>query len=130
LVIYFAIKPAEQIAQQGVSAAQNLMVSGVDVGKQVTDSVTSLRTTLDGINDVSSAQTALPRLQELTSQINKVAGLADQLTLEQRRLLAGTVDPLMPALTQMFDTVLAIPGVAEVLKPSIDTMKAKLTAIA
>ena len=130
LLIYFAVKPTEQIAQQGMTAAQNLMVSGVDIRKQVTDSVAGLRTTLDGVNDVASAQAALPKLQELTAQINKVGGLTDQFTPEQRKLLAGLVDPLMPTLNQLFDKVLAIPGVAEVLKPSIDALKAKLTAIA
>jgi hypothetical protein len=36
----------------------------------------------------------------------------------------------MPALNQLFDKVLAIPGVAELLKPAIDTLKAKLEALA
>jgi hypothetical protein len=130
LLVYFAVKPEEQIAQQGMTAAQNLMVSGVDLRKQVTDSIASLRTTLDGINDVSSAQTALPKLQELTAQINKVEGLADQLSPEQHKLLTGLVGPLMPTLNQLFDKVLAIPGVAEVLRPSIVALKTKLTAIA
>jgi hypothetical protein len=40
------------------------------------------------------------------------------------------VNPLMAALNQLFDKVLAIPGVAEVLKPTIDALKAKLTALA
>jgi hypothetical protein len=130
LLVYFAVNPAEQVAQQGMTAAQNLMVSGVDLRKQVTDSIASLRTTLDGINDVSSAETALPKLQELTAQINKVEGLADQLSPEQRKLLTGLVGPLMPTLNQLFDKVLAIPGVAEVLSPSIVALKTKLTAIA
>jgi Bacterial protein of unknown function (DUF937) len=130
LLVYFAVKPEEQIAQQGITATQNLMVSGVDLRKQVTDSIASLRTTLDGINDVSSAQTALPKLQEVTAQINKVEGLADQLSPEQRTLLTGLVGPLMPTLNRLFDKVLAIPGVAEVLNPSIVALKAKLTAIA
>ena len=130
LLVYFAVKPEEQIAQQGITATQNLMVSGVDLRKQVTDSIASLRTTLDGINDVSSAETALPKLQELTAQINKVEGLADQLSPEQRKLLTGLVGPLMPTLNQLFDKVLAIPGVAEVLSPSIVALKTKLTSIA
>jgi hypothetical protein len=36
---------------------------------------------------------------------------------------------MMPAFNQLCDRVLAIPGVSQVLKPSVDSLKAKLTAI-
>jgi hypothetical protein len=118
------------VVQQGVTTAQSLMVGGLDIGKQVTDNITSLRTTLDGVTDAASAQTALPKLQEVAAQIDKVDAMIGQLSPEQRKLLAGLVNPLMPTLNQLFDKVLAIPGVAELLKPAIDTVKAKLTALA
>ena len=35
----------------------------------------------------------------------------------------------MPTLNQAFDKVLAIPGVAELLKPTIDALKVKLAAL-
>jgi Bacterial protein of unknown function (DUF937) len=129
LLIYFFVKPAEQLAQQGVTAVQGLTVGGLDIGKQVTDSVTNLRTTLAGITDASSAQMALPKLREVTAQIDKVDGLLGQLSPEQRKVLAGVVNPLMPPLNQLFDKVLAIPGVAELLKPTIDALRAKLAVL-
>ena len=100
------------------------------MGKQVTDSVSSLRTTLGGITDAASAQAALPKLREVTDQIDKVDNLLGQLSPEQRKVLAGMVNPLMPTLNQLFDKVLAIPGVAELLKPTIDALKAKLVLLA
>ena len=45
------------------------------------------------------------------------------------KVLAGIVSPLMPTLYQLFDKVLAIPGVNEVLKPTIDLLKTKLTLL-
>ena len=113
-----------------MNQAQNLVVGGLDIGKQITSSIASVRTTLDGVSDVASAQTARPKLQEITAQIDKVSGAVGQLSADQRKLLAGLINPLMPAFNQMCDKVLAIPGVAEVLKPSVDTLKAKLTALA
>ena len=130
LLIYLFARPTEQAVQQGVSTAQSLTVGGLDVGKQVTDSVTSLRTTLGGITDGASAQAALPKLQEVSAQINKVDDLLAQLSPEQRKVLAGIVNPLMPTLNQLFDKVLAIPGVAELLKPTIDALKVKLVMLA
>jgi|SRR5208337_3567341 len=129
LLIYLFARPAEQVVQQGVTTAQSLMVGGLDIGKQVTDSINSLRTTLDGVTDAASAQAALPKLRDVTAQIDKVDGLIGQLSSEQRKLLAGLVNPVMPTLNQLFDKVLAIPGVAELLKPAIDTLKAKLAAL-
>jgi len=129
LLIYFAVRPTQEVVQQGMSQAQNVAGQGVDVGKQITNSIASLRTTLDGVSDVTSAKAVLPKLQEVAAQIDKTGGEVGQLSADQRKLLAGLVNPMMPAFNQLCDKVLAIPGVAEVLKPSVDTLKAKLTAL-
>jgi len=127
--IYWYSRPAEEVVQQGATAVQNLTVGSLDVGKQVTDSIANLRTTLANVTDAASAQASLPKLQEVTAQIDKVDGLIGQLSAEQRKLLAGIVSPLVPTLNQLFDKVLAIPGVADVLKPTIDALKAKLAVL-
>ena len=129
LLLYFLAKPAEQVSQQGTTIAQNLMVGGVDVSKQVTDSIADLRSTLGGVTDAASAEAALPKLRNITAQIDQVDDLIRRMTPEQRKLLAGIVSPLMPTLNQLFDKVLAIPGVSEVLKPTIDLVKAKLAML-
>jgi len=105
-------------------------VGGIDVSKQVTDSIANLRSSLGGVTDVASAQAALPKLRDITTQIDRVDGLIGQMTPEQKKLLAGIVSPLMPTLNQLFDKVLAIPGVSDVLKPTIDLIKAKLVMLA
>jgi hypothetical protein len=128
LLAFFAVRPTEQVVQQGMNKAQDVVVEGADIGKQISSSIASVRTTLDGVSDVASAQAALPKLQEVTAQIVKTGGEVGQLTAEQRKAIAAVINPLMPAVNQVCDKVLAIPGVAEVLKPSVDTLKAKLTA--
>jgi hypothetical protein len=129
LLIYFFAKPTEQMVQPSIPTVPSLTVGGLDTGRQVTDSVTNLRTALGGITDAASARAALPKLQEVTAQIDKVDGLLGQLSPEQRKVLAGMVNPLMPSLNQLFDKVLAIPGVAELLKPTIDALRAKLAVL-
>ena len=119
LLAYLFARPGEQ----------SLLVGGLDIGKQVTDSINSLRSTLNGVTDAASAQAALPKLQEVTAQIDRVDGMIGQLSADQRKLLAGLVNPVMPALNQLFDKVLAIPGVAEVLRPTIMALKAKLAVL-
>jgi hypothetical protein len=55
--------------------------------------------------------------------------MVGQMSDAQRKLLAGLVSPMMATLNQLFDKVLAIPGLAEVIKPTIDTLKAKLATL-
>ena len=55
--------------------------------------------------------------------------MCGQLSAEQRKVLAGLINPMMPTLNQLFDKVLAIPGVSEVLKPTIDALRAKLAVL-
>jgi hypothetical protein len=129
LLIYLLARPTEQVAQQGATIGQNLVVSGIDVGKQVTDSIANLRSTLGGVTDATSAQAALPKLQDITTKIDQVDGLIGRMTPEQRKLVAGIVSPLMPTINQLFEKVLAIPGVSEVLKPTIDLLKAKIAML-
>jgi hypothetical protein len=128
-LVYWFNGPAQQVVHQQVASVQDLTVGGVDIGKQTSDSLSSLRTTLSGVTDVASAKEALPKLQEVTGQIDKTEGMIGSLSAEQRKILADQVNPAMPAVNQLFNRVLAIPGVEEVLKPTIDTVKAKLATM-
>jgi hypothetical protein len=129
LLLWLFARPTQQVVQQGVNTAQSLMVGGIDLGKQVTDSLNSLRSTLTSVTDPASAEAALPKLREATSQIDKVSGMLGQLSDAQRKVIAGLVSPMISVLNQLFDKALAIPGVAEVIKPTIDTLKAKLATL-
>jgi hypothetical protein len=129
LAVYFLAKPTEQVAQDAVTAGQNTSVNAADVGKQVTDNLSNLHQTLSGITDTTSAQAALPKLQEAAAQIDKVQTLSGRLSPEQRKVVAGLVNPVMPSLNQLFDRVLAIPGVSAELKPAVDALKAKLAVL-
>ena len=129
LLVWLLARPTEQVVEQGIGTTQSLLVGGVDLGRQVTDGVNTLRTTLAGITDPASAQAALPRLRQATAQIDKVSGMAGQLSDVQRRALAGVTGPPVSTLNQLFDKVLAIPGVAEIIKPTIDTLRASLARL-
>jgi hypothetical protein len=130
LLLYYFARPTEQVVQQSIPNVQSVMVGGLDIGKQVSDSVAGLRTALTGITDVASAQAALPKLQDLSMQIDKVGRVIGQLSPEQQKFVGGMVNPVMPALNKLFDKLLAIPGVTEILRPTIETLKGRLAALA
>ena len=125
---FFASNRPGQIVQPPVTT-QSLTVGGVDVGKEITGGLENLRTALEGVTDADSAKAALLKLQDAKGQIDKVNGLIGQLSPEQRKILAGLVNQFMPMLNPLFDKVLAIPDVAELIKPTIDGLRTTLAAL-
>ncbi len=130
VLFYLFGKPGGEVAPEAGAPGPGLTVGGVDIGQQVQDSMASLQTTLTGITDAASATAALPKLEEISGGLDKVAGAAGQLSAEQKAALSALVGPMMPTLNGLFDKVLAIPGVSDILKPAIDALKAKLTSLA
>jgi hypothetical protein len=126
---YLLNNQPEQVTQQPVTPTQSVVVGGVDVGKQLNDSLTALQTSLQGITDEASAKAALPKLQDVKMEVDKEINLVGQLSPEQRKIIVGLVGPAMATLNQLFDKVLAIPGVGEVLKSTINALKANLTTL-
>jgi len=127
---FFASNRLEHVAQPPVNpTTQNLMLAGVDVGKEIVGGVENLRAALQGVTDADSAKAALPKLQDAKGQIDKVNGLIGQLSPEQRKILAGLVNQFMPTINPLFDKVLTIPGVAESIKPTIDGVRTTLTSL-
>jgi hypothetical protein len=127
--------PQEQVTQQAptpevTTPSQNVVVGGVDVKNTIGDSLTDVRTSLQGVTDVASAQTVLPKLEAARGQIDKVSNLVGQLTPDQRKTIAAVVAPAMPTINRLTDKVLDIPGVGDVLRPTIDPMKTKLADLA
>jgi hypothetical protein len=117
------------VTQQPVAPTQSVTVGGLDVSKQLNDSLTALRNSLQGITDDTSAKAALPKLQDVKTEFDKVANLVGKLSPEQRKIIVGLVGPATATLNQLFDKVLTIPGVGEVLKPTIDALRANLMTL-
>jgi hypothetical protein len=72
----------------------------------------------------------LPTLQEATAQFDKLGGLVNQLPAGGKTAIAAFLTSIRPAIDEAFNKVLAIPGVSAVVKPTIDTIKVNLDAIA
>jgi hypothetical protein len=100
-----------------------------DPTAQVSTAIASLKTALEGITDGASARAALPKLQEVDGQLASASNLVANLSADQKKALAAAITAAIPALNQLFDKVLAIPGVADIAKPAIDGLRAKLDSL-
>ena len=100
---------AKTSATQAVNSLQNLVVGGVDVG--------------------SSARAALPGLQDTTAQLDRLSGLINQLPAGGKAALVSFLVSVRPSIDEAFNKVLAIPGVADVARPTIDAIRARLDTL-
>jgi hypothetical protein len=111
-------------------AAADLTVGGVNLADQVNSSIGALRNTLTGITDAASAQAALPKLREVSAQLDKVNALSGQLAPEGRRALSTLTATAIPAINSAIEKILAVPGVGDVARPAINELRARLDSLA
>jgi hypothetical protein len=117
----------DQVAQlPPTPPTQSIVVGGVDLGKQIGDSLGQVRTSLASVTDVPSAQAALPSLQAATASIDKVSNMVGQLPADQRKVVGALAASATTTIDQLISKVLAIPGVGEVLKPTADNLRTAL----
>lgn len=111
-------------------APPNLTVDGVNLANEANASINSLKSTLPSIADSASAREALPKINDAIAQLDDVSKRAATLSPEAKSALAKLIVAAMPAINQMCDKVMAIPGVGDVAKPAIDNLHARLDALA
>jgi hypothetical protein len=121
-------QPAPETPPADQSAGIN--IDGVDVTKSINDVVGGLTTTLGTVTDATTAQAALPKLQELGATADKVAGVAAKFTPEQKTAVGGLLATALPAAKAAAEKALAANGVGDVLKPVVDGLFAKLEGLA
>lgn len=107
-----------------------LVAGGVDLATAWDKTFSELRTTLEGVSDVETAQSALPKLQAAASELERLAQLSEELSPAGRTALARLVDQAQPRLEQLYEKVLAIPGVAEIAQPRIEVVRSQLNTLA
>ena len=114
---------------QALENLHGINVGDVDLGAQTTNAVNDLRGSLAKITDEASARAALASLSGSAEQFNKVDSLAGRLSPENRKSLASVITKIRPALDQLFDSALQVPGASAVIKPTIDSIRAKLDTL-
>ena len=108
---------------------QGIKAGDTDVGGLAKSAVNHLYSSLMGIKDEASAQATLPTLTQTSSEFDQLTGLLNQLSPENRKLLADTFASIKPNLDQLLDKAIAIPGVATIIKPAVDAIRSKLDAL-
>ena len=72
----------------------------------------------------------LPKLRETVANLDDLGALAAKLPIEDQQKVATLVSGAMPAVNELCDKVLALPTVAGVARPLVESVRAKLGSIA
>jgi hypothetical protein len=125
-----ALEPTAKRAELPAGPDAAASVPDVNVlGKNLSRIVTSLTESLTDVRDEASAEAALPKLGELDKKLDGLKTVRNELPEADKATFATLVTPHLGTLKDLITKVLAIPGVSEKLKPVLDGIMAKLTAL-
>jgi hypothetical protein len=96
---------------------------------QVNDFFLSATNTLGGIKDAVSAEAAVPKLRELSTKLDSIRVMMDQLPADARTNLVALVKEANARLTPVMDSLLATPAVGDNIKPLLDDLRRKLNGM-
>jgi hypothetical protein len=122
-----SIQPA---SFQALESLRCIKVGDVDIGAQLANAVTGMRSSLTSIQDTTSAQAAVAPLASSANEFARLTKLLDQLSPEARKTVVSTIVATRPTLDQLFDKALAIPGVSALIKPTIDSVRSQFDTLA
>ena len=129
-----AVKGAEAVkaTTNAVSAAVEKATDAIDLtafGGDVTGLFGKLTDSFKGITDVPSAEAAVPGLKDLAGILEGYKVTADKLPKAGKATVKEMVGTNLGILQPIIDTVLAIPGVGDILRPIVEPMLKTLGAL-
>jgi hypothetical protein len=132
----FSGPQTEQVAEQTDTrapvegrAVSVPVLTVAEVTQLASSSVDGLQTTLASITDASSASDALPKLRALATDLDRLSSIAEKLPAEGKQRIAAVVMKAMPTINELCDKVLADPAAANVARPVVESVRAKLNTL-
>ena len=134
-------KAAEKVADAGAEAVKTTTDAVAAVVEKATDAFDltafggdmtglfgKLTDSFKGITDVPSAEAAVPGLKDLAGILEGYKATADKLPEAGKATVKEMVGTNLGTLQPIIDTVLAIPGVGDILRPIVEPMLKTLSA--
>jgi len=94
----------------------------------VTDVVGNVTQTLTGVTDAASANAALPKLKDASSQLDSLKDLWGQIPDSAKPAIKTALSAAMPQLEQLVTKVAAVPGVGDIIQAPAKELLDKLKA--
>jgi hypothetical protein len=120
---------AERTKPEATQTQASTAVGGVDLKSSTQKALDNVSITLRDIKDEPSAQAAIPKLRNADAELDNVIRLSAQLPDAGKKAVGSVAATAESETTKLFDQILAIPGVKELAKPQIDSLRAKLNTL-
>jgi hypothetical protein len=101
-----------------------------ELQKQVTSGIEQLTSALQGVKDQASANSALPKIQAASRDMERLALQSVQLPADARATLANATREPLAKLNAAIDGAASQPGVGPVIQPAIAGLRNRADAIA
>ncbi len=106
------------------------VVANTEVGKQIVSLLDDVKGAIGGVRDAATAQSSLARIQDVAGRLEKANGQAQALGPDARRALATYVNSQQGLIKTAIANVLAVPGVAALLRPVLEQMLGRIEGLA
>jgi hypothetical protein len=102
-------------------------VEAVRVGRNATELFGGLGSVLKGVTNEETARLAVPELEKLSPMLTSLEDEAGKLPAEEKSAFSAFIGQNLGVLSKVIDTVMAIPGVKDLLGPVVGPMVETLT---
>jgi len=102
-------------------------LEAVRVGKNATELFGGLSSVLKGVTNEETARLAVPELEKLAPMLTSLEDEAGKLPAEEKPIFADFIGKNVGMLSKVIDTVMALPGVRDLLGPVVGPMVETLT---
>jgi len=130
LTLFYVFGGNGSVPQPSAPAAQSSAPTpAAEASESARKILAGLATTLGTVKDQATAQAALPKLTETAVAIDGLTKLTGTLSGDAKSTLAKLIASQLPTLTPLVASVLKVPGAEALLKPVLDQIVSKLTAL-
>jgi hypothetical protein len=124
-----APNPPPSLSDAIPAAAQLPAANVTELSTKLTDTMKSATDTFTSITDSASADTALPKLQDISKNLGSMQDQVTALPATAKTQIQSTLKPLFEKLDPLMDKAAALPGVGDKINPLITDIRTKLKAL-
>jgi hypothetical protein len=99
------------------------------VSAEMAGAVSSLTASLSDIKDSASAEAMLPKLKDINDKLTGAKSAMEGLPEAGRTTILAQLKAALSKLKELADKVLTVAGVSEKIKPTVEAIMGKLTAL-
>jgi hypothetical protein len=104
-------------------------LEAVRVGRNATELFGGLTSVLKGVTNEETARLAVPELEKLAPMLTSLEAEAGKLPVEEKPAFTDFIGKNLGMLSKVIDTVMALPGVRDLLGPVVGPMVETLTKL-